>query len=206
MPENLTRLVRSRSSRGGVPPIRIVLHTTEGHNRPGVSDLTGLASYFDGAQASSHLGIDAEGNCVRMVPDEEKAWTQAGYNPGSLSIEQVGFSSQSKTEWMRNYHPGLIRVAQACAHWALKYPRIKLRTAVDYGVCEHRHLGQFGGGHSDCGEGYPRQYVIYLARIHYYKHRGWNKLPAVHPRRVLLASYYAAVHRAERKYVGHTLT
>lgn len=204
MPKNLEHIVRSSSSRNGKRPNRIVLHTTEGHNRPGVGDLTDLAHYFDGVDASAHLGIDAEGNAIRMVPDELKAWTEAYYNATSLSIEQIEKAATSKKEWIRDYHPGLIRVAQACAHWSLKYPQIKLKKSVGNGICEHKHLGKLGGGHSDCGPGYPLKYVIYLARIHYYKHKGWHRgTPA---QRLRLKFYYGYVHRAEKRYAGKTLT
>jgi ABC-type cobalt transport system substrate-binding protein len=192
VPKNLTRIVRSRSSRNGTRIARVVLHTTEGHNRPGVSDLTGLASFFDNAQASSHLGIDAEGNCIRMVPDAEKAWTQAAYNPGSLSIEQVGFASTSRKEWIQGYHLGLYRTAVALAHWHRKYPQISLSHGLN-GVCQHSNLGAAGGGHHDCGDGYPERYVALWARLVYYRITGRRRSPRA-------AVYKAAVLGVQRAY------
>lgn len=89
--------VCNQSSRRGLKPRIIVLHTTEGHNRPGLTDLSGLVRFFDNpaSQASSHVANDAEGNDARMVPDESKAWTQAAFNAVALSIEQIGFASQT---------------------------------------------------------------------------------------------------------------
>ncbi len=177
MPKQYERLVRNRSSRRGVTPKIIVLHTTEGHNRPGTSDLDGLAGWFDnpGSQASSHVGIDAEGNKVRMVPDAEKAWTQAMFNSLALSVEQVGFASFSKRDWIRSYHAGLNAVADQLAEWHVDYG-IPLKRSTTHGVCEHVDLGAAGGGHHDCGAGYPLTYVLYLARLKAWRRRGRKRV------------------------------
>lgn len=169
---SLTRIVGNRSSRGGVRPSLIVLHSTESHNRPGVSDLEGLASFFDGpVQASSHIANDAEGNDIRMVPDEEKAWTQANYNPSSLSIEQIGFAATTRDEWYRGASRQLANSARWIAYWSLKHG-IPIRRAWTVaggiqrsGVASHRQLGASGGGHTDPGTGYPFKYVLLLARF-----------------------------------------
>jgi N-acetyl-anhydromuramyl-L-alanine amidase AmpD len=79
--------VANQSSRNGARIGLIVLHDTEGGNVPNSSrDLQGLADFFDrpAVQASSHVGVDQDGNSSRMVPDSQKAWTQAFYNPVSL--------------------------------------------------------------------------------------------------------------------------
>lgn len=173
MSATIKRIVRNRSSRRGVRPRLLVLHTTEGSNRPGLSDLIGLAHWFNNpaSQASSHLGIDQEGNAVRMVPDADKSWTQVSYNPQALSIEQVGFASTSTRNWVVGYHNGLRRTAQALARWSSKY-KIPLKLSTYKGVCEHRHLGAAGGGHHDCGEPYPLQYVIDWAYLWRWRFKG----------------------------------
>lgn len=153
-------MVRNQSSRGGAKPRLIVLHSTEGHNRPGLEDLRGLGSWFDNpnAQASSHVANDAEGNDARYVPDERKAWTQAAYNPVALSIEQIGFARQA--QWpdaqIRN-------TAAWIAHWAAEYG-IPIRESTRHGVCSHASLGAKGGGHHDPGASYPLGRVLELAR------------------------------------------
>jgi hypothetical protein len=150
-----------------------VIHTTEGHNRPGVSDLTGLAAWFDNpaASASSHLGIDGEGNTIRMVPDGLKAWTQAALNPPALSIEQIGFAATAEDDWYARYHAQLLDVARWIEHWSRVY-RIPIRRArtlgssvVRAGVATHEQLGSAGGSHHDPGKGYPVDYVILLAKL-----------------------------------------
>lgn len=202
MAKAFTALVRNRSSRHGTRPSLIVLHTTEGHNRAGTSDLIGLANWFDNpaAQSSSHVGIDAEGNKVRMVPDGEKAWTQANFNPQALSIEQVGFASKSKRFWITRYHRGLRAVAEQVADWSIKY-NIPLKHSTSRGVCQHSDLGAAGGGHHDCGPGYPFKYVLYWARLIAWRKKGrkggWRQANA--------RRYKNAVLRQQRRYAGKHL-
>jgi hypothetical protein len=152
--------VVNQSSRNGVKPRLIVLHTTEGHNREGLEDLRGLVSFFNNpaSQVSSHVANDAEGNDARIVPDERKAFTQAAFNSVSLSIEQIGFASQKQfTEaQLRN-------TAHWIAHWSKKFG-IPIRHSTTHGVCQHKDLGPQGGGHHDCGPNYPFGKVLSIAR------------------------------------------
>jgi N-acetyl-anhydromuramyl-L-alanine amidase AmpD len=156
----VSRNVVNQSTRHGLKPRIIVLHTTEGHNRPGLSDLQGLASFFDSPnnQVSSHIANDAEGHDARMVPDERKAWTQAAFNSVSLSIEQIGQAAQ--TEWN---DAQLDNTARWIAHWSKKWG-IPITHSTDHGVCQHSDLGAKGGGHHDCGQGYPFARVLAKAR------------------------------------------
>lgn len=174
-PRHLKHTVCNRSSREGEAIRVVILHTTEGHNRPGVSDLQGLANFFDNpaVEASSHLGIDAEGNSIRMVDDRQKAWTAGNANAYSLNIEQVGFAAESKRDWVRNHHRGLYRVAVVLARWHRRWD-IPLRHSTRRGVCQHKHVSG-PGGHTDCGPGYPEAYVILWARLIAYRLAGKNK-------------------------------
>jgi N-acetylmuramoyl-L-alanine amidase len=167
--------VRNQSSRDGKRPRLIVLHTTEGHNRPGVGDLRDLAAFFDtrGVDASSHVANDAEGHDARMVPDAAKAWTQSTYNAVSLSIEQIGFAATRKREWFRNAEHQLANTARWIAWWSAEHD-IPIRRGVGVaglvvrsGVVSHRQLGIAGGGHVDPGSAYPLRYVLALARYFY---------------------------------------
>jgi hypothetical protein len=150
----------------------IVLHDTEGGNVPNsIRDLQGLGDYFDrlSTQASSHVGVDQDGNSARYVPAVRKAWTQAYWNQVSLSVEQIGFATEdwnapAKTEeihetarwiamWHR-YHGVPIRRGKVSAGGSV------LRT----GVVQHRDLGSLGGGHHDVSASYPMARVLRLAR------------------------------------------
>lgn len=161
----VTRFVRNQSSRGGVRPDTIVLHTTQGHDRPGVGDLADLGGFFDRAavEASSHVANDQEGNDARYVSDDRKAWTQAAPNPYCLSIEQIGFAEFTRQEWLNERMPQLRNTAEWIAYWS-KLHGIPIVKATRRGVCQHSDLGVAGGGHHDCGPGYPLDVVLDLAR------------------------------------------
>jgi len=156
----ITASVVNQSSRRGLKPRIIVLHTTEGHNRPGLSDLRGLVSFFNNpsSQVSSHIANDAEGNDARIVPDEAKAFTQASFNSIALSIEQIGFASQKQFPQAQ-----LENTARWIAHWSRKWG-IPIKHSTSHGVCQHRDLGSAGGSHTDCGPNYPLDKVLSMAR------------------------------------------
>lgn len=163
----LTKISPNRSSRGGVTPRLMVLHSTESDNREGNSDLDAIATYFasPSAQASSHVLTDADGNSARCVPDPDKAWTQAGFNPYCLSIEQIGRASQ--TSWAEAQ---LRESARWLAKWSrdfgipLQRGEVSGSAVTKPGVVTHKQLGAYGGGHVDPGDGYPVDKVIKLAK------------------------------------------
>lgn len=173
MKPELVRHVRNYSSRGGVYPGLIVLHTTESSGVPNsIRDLEGLAAFFDNpsVQASSHVANDGDGNDARMVDDALKAWTCAGANPFTLNIEQIGFASTSRRDWYTKYPHQLANTAKWIAHWSQKWG-IPIQRGVApagilirKGVASHKQLGISGGGHWDPGPAYPMRYVLLLAR------------------------------------------
>lgn len=195
MPQKYRRILdRNFSSRGGVPIARMVLHTSEGGGTA-----LGLRDYFNqsGVEASSHKAVDQTGDSVTMVPDSEKAWTQAAYNPGSLSIEQIGYASTTHDQWVRGHHNQLCRVARILAGWSIAHD-IPLRNSVAHGVCQHKDLGAEGGGHSDCGPGYPMKYVLHWAR--YFRHRRLK-----HPIRAKFYKRRVLRHQRRTKVVNPTV-
>lgn len=178
--ERIRRTVRNNGGRRPLTSIQgITLHTTEGHDRPGIADLDGLGDFFDNPaiKASSHVAVDGEGHSARYVPDGRKAWTQAAYNGVMLSIEQIGFAKWSRWFWINRRNPQLRKVAQYIAWWSTEYD-IPIRKGKESGgivtktgVFRHSELGAAGGGHSDPGKGYPLHTVLSMARG--FKRRGW---------------------------------
>ena len=166
--EKVKMNVVCQSSRGGVKPRLIVLHTTEGNNVPNsAQDLVGLGQFFNrsATQASSHVGVDGDGYGAQYVPDDKKAWTQASFNPQALSVEQVGRAAQG------TFPEAQLRMtAKYIAYWSVKY-NIPITKSTTHGVCEHKHLGAAGGGHVDCGPNYPFERVLGYARE--YVKNGW---------------------------------
>src|SRR5687768_18246439 len=110
-PERVFDLKHDTSGSRALSAIKLVcVHTTEGHNRPGIEDLIGLANYFNGpVQASSTVANDAEGNDVRLLRDDQIPWTQGrkghsrNFNRESLSIEQIGFARTPRAAWLSNF-------------------------------------------------------------------------------------------------------
>jgi hypothetical protein len=162
--------VRNQSHRNG--PIRaIILHSTEGTNRPGIGDLVGLGNWFDnpGAQASSHVGVDQDGHSARYVPDVRKAWTQANYNSSCLSIEAIGFASEN---WAGKSKQAQRReMARWIALWSkaykipLRYGKASSGVIVKSGVLQHRDLGVSGGGHHDISPRLPMGNILRYAAM-----------------------------------------
>lgn len=158
--------IGNHSSRNGVKPKLIVLHITVSHNRPGLGDIDAILNYFDqpSSGASSHIVNDREGHDARCVYDRDKAWTCAAYNSLSLNIEQIEYSSaRTRQQWLSESRKQLDNTALWIAYWSKKYD-IPITHSTRHGVCQHFELGAAGGGHSDCGPGYPMDYVLRKAR------------------------------------------
>lgn len=159
----------NQSSRGGVRPRLIVVHSTESDNRVGSSDLAAVADYLGrpSTQASAHVIVDADGYSARLVDDDRKAWHCAGYNPASLGIEQIGRAAQSS--WTRDE---IRETARWVARWSKKYGIPIRRGAVAggnvirAGVLRHSDLGAIGGGHHDPGDAYPLDAMLRLAQFY----------------------------------------
>jgi hypothetical protein len=152
-----TALVRNFSSRNGAPVLLGVIHWTGSAITPGWAGIDGNLKWFDtpAAQASSNYITDSWGNCALAVPEALKAWTQAGFNPWSVSVEIVNpgvlplFRSQA----------GFDRVVELLVGWHDRW-NLPLRRAhvsgckvLLSGILAHRDLGACGGGHPDVGTG-----------------------------------------------------
>ena len=152
---------------------KLVLHTTEG-----ARTIRDLGNFFANPSAgvSSHFGADnAERGVVgSYVYEQNNAWTQGNANPWCLSIELCtpsgAASGWSRDYWLNNQETLLMNAAEWVAWMAGKYG-IPIRAlsnaqAQDVsvkGVCQHMNLGSWGGGHSDCGPGFPMDKVIQWA-------------------------------------------
>src|SRR5215469_7052838 len=156
------------SSRGGSSVRLIVLHTAEG-----ATTYESLGNYFASSSSgvSSHVGIDDKrGKCGEYVSRGNKAWTQSNANPVAVAAELCGFASWSDSTWRNSHNNMLLNAADWVKEEASKFgiPITKLTASQAQGsgrgVCQHRDLGAWGGNHSDCGNGFPIDYVLDLAR------------------------------------------
>jgi peptidoglycan hydrolase-like protein with peptidoglycan-binding domain len=154
------------SSRGGSSVRLIVLHTAEG-----ATTYESLGSYFQGdVGVSSHVGIDDKlGKIGEYVTRGNKAWTQGNANPVAVAAELCGFASWSESTW-RNSHANMLNnaarwVAEESGKFGIPITKLSASQAQGSGrgVCQHRDLGTWGGNHSDCGNGFPMDYVLSMA-------------------------------------------
>lgn len=170
-PKGRVDYVVNRGSRNGIKPKRVVIHTTQSHNRPGRGDVDAVHAWFDNpdSKASAHVIVDAEGHSTTCVPDNEKSWTQAAYNPDSLSIELVGWAGWAESNW-KQADRGLRKAAKFAAYWCREY---NIPVKRPNGICGHADLGARGGGHWDPGPKFP--WKRFLGYVRYYKRFGWKQ-------------------------------
>jgi hypothetical protein len=144
----------------------IVLHTAEG-----ARTIESLGGFFQGnVQASSHVGADDKAGVIgEYVHRPNKAWTQSDFNAVAVSIELCAFAAWSTAEWDR--HPNMLAncaawIAEEAAHFGIPIRRLSASEAqvAGRGVCQHVDLGPRGGGHHDCGTGFPMDRVLSMAR------------------------------------------
>jgi hypothetical protein len=156
----------SYSSRGGAAVRLLVVHTAEG-----ATTIESLGNWFaNPANAvSSHAGADDKANTIGVyVKRADKAWTQGNANPVAVSIEACGFAHWDGATWNRHM-PMLANIAAWLAEEAAAFgvPLVKLTPAQAQGsgrgVCQHVDLGSWGGGHTDCGPGFPMDQVLLMA-------------------------------------------
>jgi hypothetical protein len=155
-------------SRGGIRPYKIILHTAEG-----AQTIESLGNFFANSanQVSSQTGADDKPGVIgEYVTRGNAAWTQAAYNEESVSLELCGFASWSRSTWL-NQHEQMIRnaaawVAEEAAHYGI--PIVALNNSQAQGggrgVAQHVNLGSGGGGHVDCGSGFPMDKLIEWAK------------------------------------------
>jgi hypothetical protein len=156
----------------GVSVRLIVLHTTEG-----AQTYQSLGAFFaNGAnQVSSHVGIDDSPGVVgEYVRRADAAWTASGANRPGVHAEFCtpagAADGWSRAVWLNSHHQMLVNAAAWIAEEAAFFgiPLVSLTPGQAQGgasgVCQHADLGAWGGGHHDCGPGFPMDFVMSLAR------------------------------------------
>ena len=151
----------------------IVLHDTEGGTAESVAAMFASPK----ATASTQIVVD-ENECYRMVPDKVIPWGAPGVNTTGLHIEQCGFASWTRQQWLL-HEVTLRRSAAKAARWAHMYD-IPLRWVGPAGllvrrkgVTTHRDASiafRIFGGHTDPGPSFPKDKWMqwaheYLAEI-----------------------------------------
>jgi hypothetical protein len=156
------------SSRSGAAVRLIVLHTAEG-----ATTIESLGNFFANPSSgvSSHVGIDdKKGTIGEYVKRPNKAWTAANANPVAVQAELCGFANWSTSMW-KNQHANMLDnaakwIVEESKYWGVPITKLSPSAAQGSGrgVCQHKDLGSWGGNHSDCGSGFPMDFVLDKAR------------------------------------------
>jgi hypothetical protein len=87
----------------------------------------------------------------------------------AVQAELCAFAAWSPQEWDR--HPTMLQntaqwIAEEAAAFNIPITRLTPTQAQGNGrgVCQHADLGSWGGGHWDCGSGFPMDRVLQMAR------------------------------------------
>lgn len=163
------RLSPNRSSRGGASILGAVIHTTESAD----GSLEGVARYLStvGIEVSSHYVVEATASkgeqwtrVIRLVPEDEKAWTAKSANPYFVQYELIGRAARTREQWLSTYRTQLETVAALVAEDALEYGFPVEHTVP--GIVGHGDLSSFGypNDHWDPGTGFPWQEFLGMVR------------------------------------------
>jgi N-acetyl-anhydromuramyl-L-alanine amidase AmpD len=181
-PRHSTHIVRNQSERRG-PVLAVAVHSTESQDIPNsTDDLRSIRNWFDNpaSQASSHIGIDGEGNTEVWVRSNRKAWTIGAANSWTVNIEFVGRAAQPAKDWEEAQIKAGARWA---AYWCLKYDIKVQRGTVGginglcvcrkKGVIRHKDVTDAGfGSHTDPGPSFPIDDFLRYTR--YFARNGWT--------------------------------
>lgn len=150
-------------------PKAVCLHSTEG------STAAGAASYLHTRpDGSVHIVVDDK-EAFRLLNDSKVACGAGGYNDRVIHIEQAGFASWSRKQWLRR-----IRTLRRAAYWTavslrkhdLKPRPLKGKAAIQRGNGYTFHAWVMQAGypttHYDPGPHYP--YLKERALIRFYYH------------------------------------
>lgn len=150
----------------------LVLHSSEG-----AQTWQSLGNFFanPSSKVSSHVGIDDQrGTIGEYVKRSNSSWTASNANRVAVQAELCtpsGASANwSRNTWMNQHHNMLLNAADWLREEskATGVPLVALTPSQAQGngrgVCQHKDLGSWGGGHVDCGPGFPIDYVMDLAK------------------------------------------
>ena len=150
----------------------IAIHTMEAPEAAQTAE--NVAKYFKRVDASAHWCVDNDSR-VRVVKDEDTAWTLPGANSRSLNIEIAGYAKQDADDWADEYSIDALEIAAVCAaEWCDMY-QIPIRKLTDdqirsgaKGFVGHVDTNRVykQSAHWDPGPGFPWAY--FLGRVSHY--------------------------------------
>jgi N-acetyl-anhydromuramyl-L-alanine amidase AmpD len=162
--------VVNKSSRNGTRPAELIAHLTVSRNISGWGDVNAIVAWFNNprSQASSNYVIDGEGNCAYIVNEAYKAWTQGFFNPWSISIEFIHYSTtDAKEAWPeKQIRKGALVFAGASKRWGIPLKLVNPDGCnVVAGITDHDRL-ECGNSHVDVGPRFPMTRFVSLTRYY----------------------------------------
>ena len=167
-----TNLTTRRHVGRRAPVSLIAIHTMEAPEAAQTAE--NVANYFKRVDASAHWCVDNDSR-VRVVKDEDTAWTLPGANSRSLNIEIAGYAKQDADDWADEYSIDALEIAAVCAaEWCDKY-KIPIRKLTDdqirsgaKGFVGHVDVNRVykQSSHWDPGPSFPWSY--FLGRVSHY--------------------------------------
>jgi N-acetyl-anhydromuramyl-L-alanine amidase AmpD len=150
------------NTHGSQRPWRVILHSTESHDRAGNADIIGVLKYLEGTSdgLGIHFVVDREGRVGQGASVLRLCYHARGANTDSVGIEMIGFAKFSVKTWYRRRRQ-LKKVARLLAYLSIRFD-IPLKRSTTHGVCLHRDFP--AGGHWDPGYGFPTRRVLRWAR------------------------------------------
>lgn len=151
-------------------PVRIVIHTTECGDAPGVREMEGVLNFWrrQGQGLGAHVLIDKDGNSALAADFHKITWAVKGANTGSIHFELIGFARFLPPLWWLRLTQ-LNKLAKWIAYLNLAYG-IPIEHSTAAGVAGHREFP--GNDHTDPGKWFPMKYV--LRRAQQFRDPGWT--------------------------------
>lgn len=163
------------NGRQGKTPFVIGIHTMEAPEAGNTAE--NVAAYFGNSviQASAHWCVDNDSR-VRVVNDDDAAWTMPPLNDQSLNIEMAGYAAQTTKQWADAYSLETLDNAALCAaEWCHKYG-IPIRHLTDAqiaagnkGFVGHIDVNRVfhASDHTDPGTHFPWTSFLTKVTAHY---------------------------------------
>lgn len=159
---------KTGNTHGGLQPVGVILHSTESHDRPGVSDVEGVLKFLERhpQQLGIHFVVDKAGNIGQGAYTNRCVYHCKGVNHTTVGIEMIGFAKFSLKTWYKRRRQ-LKKVARLLAWLSVKYHFELNRQSIKM----HREVP--GNDHWDPGYNFPIERVLKWARKD--REKGWKR-------------------------------
>jgi N-acetyl-anhydromuramyl-L-alanine amidase AmpD len=167
------------AGRSGRPPRWIVIHTTEGDERPGSAESVAEMFARGDRRTSAHFVVDAS-EVISCVQSVDTAWHIPGryqdrsVNTLAIGIEHCGTAHQTAAQWADATSEAMLRrsaglAAVLCRKWNIPCRRVTkddLKRGLP-GITGHVDCSEaFGGTHWDPGPHWPWAHYLALVKEH----------------------------------------